>query len=218
MKPAAALYHRVSTLDQNVTLAREELRRAAKMRGLRVALDVEEKGSGARNDRPGLQRVLEAARRGKVSTVLVWKLDRFGRSMLDVLTNVKTLRDCGVTFVCTSQGISVGTHADPAGTLMLHVIAACAEFERELIRERTHLGLARFRRRGGKLGRPSKLPPELPREVARLRARNMSWSVIAKHVGRPQSTVRRAFALSSKIARSARARRDFIVSDYVSGR
>src|SRR5438045_1989559 len=104
MKPTAALYHRVSTLDQDVTLAREELRRAARARGYHVPrdLDIEEKGSGARNDRPGLQRVLEAARRGKVAAVLVWKLDRWGRSQLDVLTNVKALRDAGVRFICIS--------------------------------------------------------------------------------------------------------------------
>jgi DNA invertase Pin-like site-specific DNA recombinase len=69
----AALYHRVSTLDQEPTLARL---------GLRAALQVEETGSGAPNDRPGLQRVMDAARRGDVDAVLVWKLDRFGRSAL----------------------------------------------------------------------------------------------------------------------------------------
>lgn len=84
----AALYHRVSTLDQDPTLARRELRAAAARLGLRPTVQVEETCSGARNDRPGLRRVMEAARRGEVEAVLVWKLDRFGRSALNVLATL----------------------------------------------------------------------------------------------------------------------------------
>lgn len=80
----AALYHRVSTVDQNPHLARRELVAAARRMGLRVELDVRETGKGANNDRPGLVRVLEAAQRGSVDVVLVWKLDRFGRSAFDL--------------------------------------------------------------------------------------------------------------------------------------
>ena len=75
-----AIYHRVSTLDQDPTLARGELRAAAARLGLEVALEVEETGSGANNDRPGLQRVMQAARRGKVDAVLTWKLNDRSRS------------------------------------------------------------------------------------------------------------------------------------------
>src|SRR5688572_15959702 len=92
-KPTCALYHRVSTRDQDKTLARRELRQAAAVRGLRVALEVEESGSGALNNRPGLRRVMDAANKGEVSAVLVWKLDRFGRSSLDVLGNIRRLTD-----------------------------------------------------------------------------------------------------------------------------
>ena len=87
----AALYHRVSTVDQNPAASQRELRSAAKRLGLRVTLNVEETGSGANNSRPGLVQVLEAARRGKVDVVLVWKLDRFGRSALDLLGNLREL-------------------------------------------------------------------------------------------------------------------------------
>jgi len=97
----AALYHRVSTLDQDPTLARRELR---------AALVVGETGSGARNDRPGLQRVMGAARRGDVDAVLAWKLDRFGRSARDVLANIRDLDSAGVRFVVTIPG-----HRRPAG-------------------------------------------------------------------------------------------------------
>ena len=89
----AALYHRGSTLDQNPTLARSELPAAAKRFGYRVVLDVEETGSGAQNDRPGLRRILEAARRHEFDALLVYKLDRAGRSALDLLANIQQLVD-----------------------------------------------------------------------------------------------------------------------------
>ena len=71
--PRCALYHRCSTLDQDPTLARQELRSAALARGMTIAMEIEETGSGARNDRPGLQKIMEAARQGAVSCVLVWE-------------------------------------------------------------------------------------------------------------------------------------------------
>jgi len=103
----AALYHRVSTVDQNPRAARKELRMAAKRHGLRIELDVEETGSGANNDRPGFKRVMDAARQRKIDAVLVWKLDRFGRSALDLLTNLRELESSGVRFVCVTQGIDI---------------------------------------------------------------------------------------------------------------
>lgn len=153
-KAKAATYHRVSTVDQDPTLAREELRRAAEARGLEVLEEIEETGSGAQNDRPGLQRVLELARQHQITHVLVWKLDRFGRSSLDVLTNVQQLESAGVTFVASTQGLEVGRNAGAMGRLVLQVMAAMAEFEREIIRERTRLGLAAAARRGRRPGRP----------------------------------------------------------------
>jgi DNA invertase Pin-like site-specific DNA recombinase len=150
-----ALYHRVSTLDQNPELARDELRAAAKSRGGALALDVEETGSGAKNDRPGLARVMAAARAGAIDCVMVWKLDRFGRSALDLLANISALREAGVRFVATTQGIDVSREGGAIALLILTVLAGVAEFERELIRERTMLGLATARKKGVRLGRPT---------------------------------------------------------------
>jgi putative DNA-invertase from lambdoid prophage Rac len=147
-------YHRVSTVDQDPTLARAELRRAAEARGLDLVEEIEETGSGARNDRAGLLRVLELAARHQVDHVLVWKLDRFGRSTVDVLSNVRQLERSGVTFVATSQALEVGPGAGAMGRLVLGVMAAMAEFERDVIRERTRLGIAGARARGRTLGRP----------------------------------------------------------------
>src|SRR5580700_10449439 len=101
--PRWATYHRVSTLDQDPTLARAELAAFVARQGGHVAMSVEESASGAWNARPGLQRVLEAARRGHVEAVAVWKLDRWGRSSLDVLGNISALGDAGVRFVAVSQ-------------------------------------------------------------------------------------------------------------------
>jgi putative DNA-invertase from lambdoid prophage Rac len=149
----AVTYHRVSTSDQDPTLAREELRRAAAARNLDLVDEVEETGSGARNDRPGLQRVLDLARQHQVNHVLVWKLDRFGRSSLDLQTNIEALNRQGVTFIATSQGIDIGPTSGAMGKLVLQVLAAIAEFDREVIRERTRLGLQAARARGTPLGR-----------------------------------------------------------------
>jgi putative DNA-invertase from lambdoid prophage Rac len=177
---AAVTYHRVSTRDQNPQLAREELRAAATLRRLHLLEEVEETGSGARNDRPGLQRVMELVRGGRVSCVLCWKLDRIGRSALDVLANVRAMTDTGVTFICTSQGIEVGPAGGPMGNLVLTLLAAIAEFEREIICERTRLGHAAARRAGKHIGRPRSLAPgDIARAVA-MRIAGASWATIAK--------------------------------------
>jgi putative DNA-invertase from lambdoid prophage Rac len=200
-----AIYHRVSTLDQNPELAREELRAAAKARGFTVELAVEETGSGARADRPGLLRIMDAAERGKVGAVLVWKLDRFGRSALDLLRNVERLKLAGVRFLAVSQGIDVGAAGDPMGSFMLTILAGVAEFERQLVKERTALSLDRIRKvldtgatwtaKSGRvisrLGRRPADPVKLA-EVRKLwdegRGPNAYW--LSKQTGMKQSTIR----------------------------
>lgn len=178
-----AIYHRVSTTDQDATLARDELAAAARARDQEVALNVEETGSGARNDRPGLARVLDAARRGQVQAVLVWKLDRFGRSALDLLSNIHQLENAGVRFVATSQGIDIKPGGDPMSRLLLTMLAAVAEFERALIVERTRLGLAKARAAGKRLGRPRAADAPDPAVVATLRTEGKSWGQVARKLG-----------------------------------
>lgn len=186
----AALYHRVSTRDQDRTLAREELRQAARQRGYEVTLDVEETGSGARNDRPGLLQVMDAARRGQLDAVLVWKLDRFGRSAIDLLSNVKELQASGVSFAAITQGIEVRPAADAMTGLMLTMLSAFAEFEKALISERTRLGLDKARKKGKTLGRPRKV---LPHKAARLRMEEkLSWSELGQRLGCNWQAARRA--------------------------
>lgn len=177
-----AIYHRVSTLDQDARLARRELESWAKRQGGRIVLRAEESASGAWNARPGLQRVLEAARRGEVDAVVVWKLDRWGRSSLDVLANIQTLTDAGVRFVAVTQGLDVKPSGDAMSKLILGVLAAVAEFERALIRERTMLGLQKARRAGKQLGRP-RIDGPSPREVRKQRKQGRSWAEIADALG-----------------------------------
>lgn len=204
----AALYHRVSTREQNPRLARGELRAAAASRGLRVVLEVEETASGRGSVRPGLERILGAAQRGAVDVVLVQRLDRWGRSTLDLLANLRRLRSAGVAFVAIAQGLEVRAQHDAVSDLTLTVLAAVAEFERAVIVERTLDGLAAARRAGKKLGRPLGKSAPSPERVAELRAAGRTWPEVARRLCCTESSARRALdrGLSKSGARSGTAR------------
>jgi DNA invertase Pin-like site-specific DNA recombinase len=192
-----ATYHRTSTLDgrQDVTLAREELRQAAERLGA-VTMEVEEQGSGARNDRPGLQGVMDAARRGKLDVVICWKLDRWGRSAVDVLANIRELTSRGVRFIAVSQGLDVKAGGDAVSMLLVNMLAAVAEFERELIKERVTLGMRRAQLKGTRSGNPIGRPrvgakPDAAK-VQLMRAGGASWSQVASALGCTVASARRA--------------------------
>lgn len=189
----AALYNRVSTIDQDPTIARHELRNAARARGMEIVLEIEETGSGSRNDRPGLQRLMEAARRNQIDAVLVFKLDRFGRSALDLLANIRTLSDEGVRFIAVSQSLDIRPRGDAISKLILAVLSGVAEFERSLVIERTRLGLEKARRAGKLLGRRVSRDAPEPRQVHALRASGSSWRAIASQLGCTSSAARRAY-------------------------
>ena len=188
-----ATYHRVSTSDQNPELAREELRTSAARLGSLV-MEVEEVGSGARNDRPGWQGILDAARRGQIDVVMVWKLDRASRSMLDLLANLDVLQGMSVRFIATTQGLDVRPSGDAMSKLILGVLASVAEFEREVIRERTRLGLAKAKAKGKRLGARPVLSKQQAAKARELRAAGASWSQVAAGVGCTMTTARRACA------------------------
>ena len=204
----AALYHRVSTREQNPRLARAELRAAAAARGLRVVLEVEEPASGRSSIRPGLARVLGAAQRGAIEVVLVQRLDRWGRSTLDLLANLRRLGSAGVGFVAVAQGLEVRPEHDAVSELTLTVLSAVAEFERAVIIERTLDGLAAARRAGKQLGRPLSERAPSPERVTALRAAGQSWTAIAGRLGCTIGSARRALdrGLPKSGARRRRSR------------
>jgi DNA invertase Pin-like site-specific DNA recombinase len=139
-------YARVSTTDQQPQLQVDALERAGCYRVFT------ETASGARSDRPALEQLLDQLRPG--DTLVVWKLDRLGRSLRHLVDTVTGLAERGVGFRSLQEAIDTTT---PGGKLVFHVFAALAEFERDLVRERTAAGLAAARARGRRGGRPSVL-------------------------------------------------------------
>ena len=147
----AALYARVSTLDQEPDNQLHDLRRYVTARGWTATEYVDHGVSGAKDSRPALNRLLADARRRKLDVVVCWRLDRLGRSLRHLVGLLDELQTLGVAFVSLAEGIDATT---PAGRLQMHILAAIAEFERARIVERVRAGLARARRQGQRLGRP----------------------------------------------------------------
>ncbi len=144
-------YARVSTRDQNLDLQLDALRKA----GCTDTYIYKEEITGAARERPQLQKLREQLREGDV--VVVWKLDRLGRSLADLVHLVTEIQEKGAGLLSLNDNIDTTT---PQGKLTFHIFAAIAEFEREIIRERTNAGLASARARGRKGGRPPGLSPE----------------------------------------------------------
>lgn len=167
-------YARVSTDDQNLDLQRDALGGAGCERLFTDTM------SGAKADRPGLTAALEFARSGDV--LIVWRLDRLGRSLPDLVRLVGELDAKGVGFESLSEKIDATT---AAGRLVFHVFAALAEFERNLIRERTHAGLAAARARGRKGGRREL---DLEKQTAIARMSDQPPAVVCKALGISRST------------------------------
>src|SRR5713101_9745480 len=148
----AGLYARVSTNDQQtLPMQSHAMRVYAARRGWTIALQVREVGSGAAK-REAREKLLEAARRREIDVVLVWRLDRWGRSVTDLLATLQELEHLGVGFVSLTEALDLTT---PAGRAMAGLLAIFAEFEKEILRERTRAGLANARENGKRLGRPA---------------------------------------------------------------
>ena len=148
----AALYARVSTLDQEPENQLQELRRYVHARSWPAAVEYVDHGvSGARDRRPALDRLIRDATRRRFDVLICWRLDRLGRSLKHLVTLLDELQALGVGFVSLGEGIDLQT---PAGRLQLHILAALSEFERARIVERVQAGLQRARRQGKRLGRP----------------------------------------------------------------
>lgn len=177
-------YARVSTGDQRLDLQVDELNRAG---CVRVFTD---HAGGSRLDRVGLEAAMSHLRPG--DTLLVWKLDRLGRTVRQLVELVAALQARHVEFVSLTDGIDTGT---PAGRFFFHVMAALAEMERDLIRERTKAGLIAAKARGRLGGRPSKLTSQQLRHARKLMADPETTAVdVAKTLGVARSTLYRALS------------------------
>jgi DNA invertase Pin-like site-specific DNA recombinase len=150
-------YARVSTDDQNLNLQRDALKQAG------CTKIYEDRLSGTAVARPGLERALEVARTGDV--LVVWRLDRLGRSLKDLIGMMETLSVRGIELHSLSESIATNSSS---GQLIFHLFGALAEFERHLIRERTQAGLSAARARGRKGGRPKALEPAKRRLALKL--------------------------------------------------
>ncbi len=147
----AAIYARVSTLDQEPENQLAELRRYVEARGWTGTEYVDRGVSGAKDKRPALDRLVRDAKRRGFDVVVCWRLDRLGRNLKHLITLLDDLQALGVAFVSLAEGIDATT---PAGKLQMHILGAISEFERARIAERVRAGLARVKRQGQRLGRP----------------------------------------------------------------
>jgi DNA invertase Pin-like site-specific DNA recombinase len=186
-----ALYARVSTSNkgQDVDLQLNELRQHCESKGWIITKEYVDRGiSGAKSSRPQLDKLMAAAGQKQFDAVLVWKLDRFGRSVRHLVNAIADLESNQIAFISFKDNIDLST---PQGRLMFQIIAAMAEFERELIRERVKSGMANARAKGRQIGRPS-LGIERDR-VATLKASGMSWSGISEALMCSPATAKRAY-------------------------
>src|SRR6266478_10027467 len=189
-QPRAAIYARVSTANngQDPTLQTSELREYCGHRGWSVAGEYVDIGiSGSKEKRPELDRLIVDARRRRFDKILVWKLDRFGRSLRHLVNSLAELETLGVDFVSLRDNLDLST---PSGRLMFQIIGAMAEFERALIQERVKAGMRNAKAKGRRLGRPRADVDAA--QIARLRASGASWPKIAAEMGVSVGTVYQA--------------------------
>jgi DNA invertase Pin-like site-specific DNA recombinase len=186
----AGLYARVSTHDQQtLSMQMRAMREYAAKRGWTIALQVKEIGSGA-SEREMREKLLKAARRREIDVVLVWRLDRWGRSVTDLLATLQELEHLGVGFVSLTEALDLTT---PAGRAMAGLLSVFAEFERDILRERVRAGLAHARENGKRLGRPITAARKAD-QVRKLYRAGVSKAEIARRLRIGRTSVRRILA------------------------
>jgi putative DNA-invertase from lambdoid prophage Rac len=181
------LYARVSTQDQQtIPLQMRAMREYAATRGWTIVMQVKEVGSGA-SERELRQNLIEAARRREIDLILVWRLDRWGRSLPDLVTTLEELNHLGVGFVSLTEALDLTT---PTGRAMAGMLSVFAAFEREILRERVRAGLAHARENGVRLGRPATAAIKSA-EIRKLYRTGVSKAEIARRLQIGRTSVRR---------------------------
>jgi DNA invertase Pin-like site-specific DNA recombinase len=189
MPTRVAVYARVSTSEQHPEAQLEPLRAYAAARGLEIVGEYVDHGvSGAKARRPALDRLLADARRRRFDAVACVKLDRLARSVHHLTALGQELAALGVDLIVLDQAIDTST---PAGKLLFHVLGSIAEFERDLIRERTCAGMAAAKRRGARFGQPRKLRGVTDLRLEQMLASGRSLRSIARELGCAAATVAR---------------------------
>jgi len=197
-----ALYCRVSTTDQHCDLQLRELREYIDRRDWKSGGEYIDTGfSGAKASRPALDRLMADAAKRKFDCVAVWKLDRFGKSVLNLSQQLARLTSFGVRFVATTQGLDTD-QSNPTAALLLHILSAVAEFERSIIRERTLSGVKAAQAAGKVVGRPKRVFRR--DEVVRLRdLEGLSWRAIGKKLEIPAMTALDSYRQSALCTETA---------------
>jgi DNA invertase Pin-like site-specific DNA recombinase len=192
----AAIYARVSTTNngQDPRVQTRELEEYCQRRGWKLAGEYVDTGiSGAREKRPHLDRLMADAHRRRFDAVVVWKFDRFARSVSHLLRALETFKALGIEFVSLSEQVDTST---PTGKMVFTVLGAVAELERSLIAERVRAGLRNARAKGKRLGRPPKAVD--CSRIASLRRSGASWEKVGDALGVSDATVRRAMRKPDK--------------------
>ena len=184
----AAIYARVSTHNgQNPEMQLDEVRAYCARRRWEVVQEYVDAGiSGAKEHRPALDRLISDCRRRQVDAVVVYRYDRFARSLRQLVNALEEFRALGIDFVSLHEGVDTST---PNGRLVFGIFASIAEFERELIRDRVRSGLAAAKAKGKRLGRPAVILDRF--RIALLREQGRSWREISKEMGVGVGTLHR---------------------------
>jgi DNA invertase Pin-like site-specific DNA recombinase len=183
-----AIYARVSTNEQSPELQLRDLRQYATARGLIWTEYVDTGFSGAKQNRPDLDRLMNDARKRQFDCVLVWRFDRFARSTKHLLLALEEFRSLGIQFISYQENIDT---TSPLGQALFTIVSAVAQLERDLIRERVRAGLRNARAKGKKFGRPRVYIDAA--NVARLRRDGLSWSQVCGKLKVSKGTAQRAF-------------------------
>ena len=187
----AAIYARVSTSNhgQDPTMQTREMEEFCDRRGWELVGSYVDNGiTGSKESRPELDRLMADAHRRRFDTVVVWKFDRFARSVSHLLRALETFKALGIDFVSLSEQVDTST---PTGKMVFTVLGAVAELERSLIAERVRAGIRNARAKGKRLGRP-RVTVDATR-IATLRAQGLSWGSIRRETGIAKGTAQRAF-------------------------
>jgi len=188
----AGLYARVSTAEQQtLPLQISAMHEYADRRGWTVVASIEDVGSGAK-ERPKREELIKLAKRRQVDVILVWRLDRWGRSLSDLTTSLRDLMSIGVEFASVTEGLDLST---PTGRAMAGMLGVFAEFERDILRERVLAGLAQAKRKGKTLGRPATAKAKADR-IQELFAEGLNKRQISKRLHIARSSVLRVLERS----------------------